>query len=680
MRDIKFIILFLICWSVPAFAQTDSVLLKSATGKTLKKLGKNALLQNDPASAISFFEAYLKTHRSDAVAIYLLGHAYYQTRDYERAQHAFLRAWNTDKAKVPEALYYHAQMQKSNGLYDSAKISFQKFKKEYKGKDRILKKTASREIDLCDSVQHLVAVENKIIVRHLDTTINKVNTEGGLAVQDDNTLVFTSLRTDKKEYVSEEDSAKTPLRKLYYAVRRDTGNWSFAGEFGSNLNDLHFNTGNACFSPDRRRIYFTRCRPNFNEVMTCAIYVSERNGDTWSEPVKLPKTINNPKYTATMPAVATDLKGNEVIYFVSNRPEGKGGRDIWSTVYNSKTKTYKAPRNAGAKINTGGDEITPWFDNETRTLYYSSDGMSGLGGFDVFRATGDGKKWLAVENVGQPVNSGADDIFYVIGTKREEGFFVSNRKGGNSLKNNTCCDDIYYYKYSEYVQILLAGTIKDAVDTNLIIPNAMIDIYVKDKKSKERVLIKSISSDSLGRYSASLEADRYYILVVRKDNCLGTDAHVSTVGVTQSRDFLRNMGIAKRPKEPVRIPNIQYEFDKSNILESSKIAIDTTILRLLENNPEIIVEIQSHTDNKGSDQYNLKLSQKRAESVVAYLIGKGIRPERLKARGYGENVPVAPNENTDGTDNPDGRAQNRRTDFRIIGVLDVEIINTADQD
>lgn len=680
MRDIKIIIVFLFFLSAPAFAQTDSLLLKNASGKTLKKLGKNALQQNDPGSAITFFEAYLKTHRSDAGAMYLLGHAYYQTRDYERAQRMFLRAWNTDKEKAPEALYYHAQMQKSNGLYDSAKISFQKFKKEYKGNIRALKKTTTREIDLCDSVQRLVASENKIVVNHLDTTINKVNTEAAPALRDDNTLVFTSLRTDKKEYISEEDSTKISLRKLYYAVRRDSGEWVFAGEYGSNLNDPGFNTGNACFSPDRQRIYFTKCKPNFNEVMTCAIYVSERNGDTWSEPVKLPKTINNPKYTATMPSVAVDPKGNEVIYFVSNRPEGKGGRDIWLTVYNAKNKTYKAPRNAGAKINTGGDEISPWFDNETRTLYFSSDGMSGLGGFDVFRATGDGKKWLAVENVGQPINSGADDIFYVMGTKREEGFFVSNRRGGNSLKNATCCDDIYYYKHSEYVHILLAGTIKDAIDTSLIIPNALIEIYAKDNKTKERVLIKSVRSDSLGRYNTSLEADRYYMLVVKKDDCLGTDAQVSTVGVTQSRDFLRNLGIAKRPKEPVRIPNIQYEFDKSNILESSKLAIDTTILRLLENNPEIIVEIQSHTDNKGSDQYNLKLSQKRAESVVSYLIAKGIRPERLKARGYGESTPVAPNENSDGSDNPDGRAQNRRTDFRIIGVLDFEVINAADQD
>lgn len=135
--------------------------------------------------------------------------------------------------------------------------------------------------------------------------------------------------------------------------------------------------------------------------------------------------------------------------------------------------------------------------------------------------------------------------------------------------------------------------------------------------------------------------------------------------------------MAKNPKDPIRIPNIQYEFDKSVILESSKIAIDTTVFELMEANPEIIIEIQSHTDSKGSEQYNIKLSQSRAESVVSYLIGKGIAKERLKAKGYGESKPIASNEKADGTDNPEGRAQNRRTDFKIIGVLDVEIINDA---
>ena len=138
--------------------------------------------------------------------------------------------------------------------------------------------------------------------------------------------------------------------------------------------------------------------------------------------------------------------------------------------------------------------------------------------------------------------------------------------------------------------------------------------------------------------------------------------------------------MAKKPKEPIRIPNIQYEFDKSNIVEASKVAIDTTVLSLMIANPELIIEIQSHTDSKGSDKYNEKLSQQRAESLMAYLVSKGILSERLKAKGYGESKPIAPNENADGSDNPEGRAQNRRTDIKIIGIIDTEVINAAEYD
>jgi len=669
VRDIRLICVFIfLCTAVRS--QVDSMLIKSAKGNTLKKLGKSALKQNDPGSAIIFLEAYVKDHAQDAQAKALLGTSYMEIRDYERAQHMFLQAYNTDKLKAPEALYYHALMMKSNGQYDSARINFQRFKKEYKGEEKKLKKLASREIVFCDSVVRIIGSEFKIVIQHLDSSVNKVNTE-------DDVIVFTSLRTEKEEYIIEDDTAGGIKRKLYFAAR--VGNeWEFISEYAANLNHPDYNTGNACFSPDRQRIYFTRCKLNYLEKMVCAIYVSQKEGDGWSEPVKLPKEVNSPKYTSTMPAVTLDpVKGNDVIYFVSDRKEGRGGLDIWYTVYDKKNKKYKAPKNAGSKVNTSQDEISPFFDNETRTLYFSSDGLGGLGGFDIFRTKGDGKKWTGSENIGQPINTGADDIFYTISTNRGEGFFVSNRKGGNALKNKTCCDDIYFYKHSEYIRLTLAGNISELLDKSSVVSNATIELYIIDKKTKEKFLVKTMTSDSLGNYKTQVDAGQDYFLVVKKDDFLGTSEDVSTIGITNSQEINKDLQLIKKPKEPIHIPNILYEFDKSNIMEASKISLDTTVLRLMENNPELIVEIQSHTDNKGSDAYNMKLSQKRAESVVSYLIKKGIDAKRLKAQGYGESNPIVPNEHPDGSDNPDGRARNRRTDFKIIGVVDAEIINDS---
>jgi OmpA-OmpF porin, OOP family len=674
VKDIKLIVLFIFC-SLLSLAQIDSNLIKNSSPKTLKNMGKNAMQQNDPEMAIACFESYLKKAPNDPKVMNLLAMNYMEIRDYDRAQHQFLKAYTSDKEKQKEALYYHAQMQKSNGFYDSAKFNFQKFKKEYKGTDKLMKKQATKEIVFCDSVQNLVKTEKKIVIEHLDSTINKVNTEAAPASLDENTIVFTSLRTDKKEFILEDDTARPILRKLYLA-KRENDEWKFKGEYGTNLNTGNNNTGNACFSTDRKRMYFTRCKPNTKGEMICAIYVTEKNGEEWTEPVKLPKSINNPKYTSTMPAVTIDpAKGNDVIYFVSNNKEGRGGFDIWYTIYDKKKGIYKDPKNAGNKVNTPQNEITPYFDNETRQLYFSSDGLGGLGGYDVFKATGDGRKWLNTENIGQPINTGADDIYYTIAVNREEGFLVSNRKGSNALKNSTCCDDIYRYKYTEYIKINLSGNINEFVDNTKVIKEATVEVYIKDKKNGEKFLVKTVNSDENGNYKTTLEAGQDYALVVKKKDFLGNGAEVSTKTITTSQDLLKNVSLAKEPKEPIRIPNIQYEFDKSVILESSKIAIDTTVFALMDANPEIIVEIQSHTDSKGSEQYNTKLSQSRAESVVNYLVGKGIKLERLKAMGYGESKPVAPNDKPDGSDNPDGRALNRRTDFKIIGKLDVEVIN-----
>jgi outer membrane protein OmpA-like peptidoglycan-associated protein len=685
VKGIKYIFLFVFCFGLLR-SQSDTSLARRAGPKVLKRLGRNAMRQKDPSSAITFYERYLKIYKKNPDVMYDLGVAYLQVRDYERAQHMFLNAYKGSKkgakgkSKLPEALYYHAQMQKANGLYDSAKANFATFKKEYKGRDKVMKKQAGKEISFCDSVHKLVADRKKISIARLDTTINKVNTEGSPVMLDDFTMLYTSLRTEKKEIISEEDTGNVPKRKLYYATKKG-GRWKFAGEYGSAFNDKDFNTGNFSFSPDRKRMYFTRCKPNYKGEMICAIYVSEKDGSEWTEPVKLPGNVNNPKYTSTMPSVTKDpVKGSDIIYFVSNRKKGRGGLDIWYTVYNKKTNTYREPKNAGSKINTSQNEISPYFDMATQSLYFSSDGMGGLGGYDVYKAIGDGKRWTSVDNIGQPINTGADEIYFTIADSRREGFFVSNRKGGNALKNTTCCDDIYSYYNNQYIDINVKGNVHEVLDPFEMISGATIEVFLKDPKTNDKFLVKTVNSDSKGNYQVNLEPDHDYVLVAKKDDYLASSEEISTRGIFQSMDLEKDLQLMKRPKGVIHIPNIQYGFNSANVVAGSETIIDTTILKLMLLNPEIIVEIHSHTDGKGSDKFNLKLSQKRAESVVFYLVSKGIDPKRLRAIGFGESKPLVPNENPDGTDNPEGRAKNRRTDFKIIGTVDSEIINDSGTD
>lgn len=674
-----FILLMALC--IRAFTQTDSVTLSRLSAKDLKKLGNNAVIQNDYGSAVDYYKAYLKLNKADSKVQYKMADAYRMVRDYESAEKMYLKAYTSNPEKNALALYYYADMCKSSGKYDKAKEHFSKFSKEYKGSEKALKKQAKKEIAFCDSIKNVINQSRKFVIQHLDTSINKAHVELSPIALDEGTLLYASLRTNKKEYYTEgEDSANMPVRKFYTAKKEGNG-WRFEDEYlAGSYNKPGENVGNATFTPDGNKMYYTVCKPNWKGITVCAIFMAEKINGEWTEAVKLNKTINPKNYTSTQPAVCIDpVKGNEIVYFVSNRPKGKGGLDIWYFAYDKKRKTYKAPKNAGVKINTPKDELTPFFDAETRTLYFSSEGWGGMGGLDIYKVTGDNKKWTPVENLGEPINSGADDIYFSIGKNREEGFFVSNRKGGNALKNATCCDDIYSYKHTSYIHLFVAGNVKELLkDSKINLDSAWIDVYLIDKKNGEPVLVKSIATNKEGNYKTSLEAGKEYQLVARKPNYINTTSanFIDTKTEATDKTIESNFTLSKVSPKAIAIDNINYEFDRSDLTNSSTLTLDTTILKIMLLNPDIIVEISSHTDDKGSEEYNQKLSQKRAESVVAYLISKGISRERLKAQGYGESAPVAPNRNKDGSDNPNGRAKNRRTEFKIIGT----ITNYGDED
>lgn len=679
MSGIRFLFVLALLWGC-THAQNDTLALKQLSARSLGKMGKNALKQGDPNSAILYYSYAIQKKNLVPAFYFGLGMAYLQVRDYRRAQRAFYQSYQLEKKdkkgrrpKTP-ALYYCALMQKSSNQHDSAKLNFTVFKKEYKGNDKLLKRQATKEIAFSDSLQKLLSQTRQVSVFRLDTSVNKVNTESSPLLIDDHTLVYSSVRTERQEIVSDEDTGRSITRKLYYASKKN-GKWKFVGEYGELLNENDANTGNACLSGDKKRLYFTRCKQNSRGQMICAIYVSCREGDAWTEPVKLPKTVNHPKYTSSMPAVYTDeLKGHDIIYFVSNRKKGRGGFDIWYTVYNKKTNTYREPKNAGSKINSSQNELSPYFDKETQSLYFSSEGWGGFGGYDVYRASGDGKRWSSTENIGKPINTGADELYYTISENRREGFFVSNRAGGNSLKNATCCDDIYAYFDNDYKRSVISGQITENDDPFEPLANVRLDVFLKTPGSDERVFLKTVYTDSKGKYKVDLEPAQDYVLLAKKQNYLSEPASISTRSVAENSNQTTDLKMRKKSKDVITLPHLQYEFASAKLLRGSETLLDTTILRLMNDNPEIIIEIQSHTDSKGGDDFNLRLSQKRAESVVNYLVKKGVNPKRLQARGYGETKPIAPNQNADGTDNPEGRALNRRTDFRIIGEIDAEIL------
>ncbi len=645
----------------------------------LKRYSQNAQRKGDIYSAITYLEAYLKNNSNSYEDWYEIANLYRRARDYQKSEKAYKTVIDNALTKYPDSQFYYARMLKANGNYEAAKAEYTKFTTSKNNAEieniKQLKKLAKAEIAGCDTAIELSKGKYSAIVTHLNESINKAHVESSPLLLDSNTLVYTSLNEEELELYDLENKDSVPVRKLYVA-KKEEKQWNGGMIYKGPFNEKNVNVGNGTLSPDGKRFYFSKCKPNFEGKMICRIFVSTKEKETWSEPKDLGDIVNSEEFTSTMPAVGIDSKKNqEVVYFVSDRTQGsKGGLDLWYTSYDAKKKVYKDPKNLGGTINTVGDEMTPTYDNENKTLYFSSDGFAGLGELDIFQSIGEIKSWSVPENIGAPFNSSADDIYYIKGknAKEKSGFFVSNRKGGVSLMNETCCDDIYEYSDPQYLNIFIAGKIIEVTSDSLekfVAPvvKAPVSLFKVNKDSTESLLKTTVTNEK-GEYSFQVEQGKKYKVLAEAQGFLNKKMEVSTETVTKSDTLKTNIGIKPTPKGSIVISNIYYETAKADLRPDSRASLDKELVDLLKDNPKLIIEISSHTDDVGTNEYNQKLSQARAESVVNYLIGHGIDKSRLIAKGYGEGKPIAPNTT------PEGRQKNRRTEFKIIGyVKNVEV-------
>jgi len=674
----------------------------SVSPSRAKKLAKNAIRVGDIYSAIDYYKAYADAKPMNYKAQYELAELYRRSRNYEKAKEHYKNAYEANKIKFVKALYYYALMEKMTGNYKEALDDFKKFKKQsriLKKDKRLYKKYVRNEIQGCEISKQLIDSNINALIIHLDTTINKAHIEFSPYPFTKDQFIYASLRQEKLKYYNPNDTTKPLPVRNFYIAKKYGQKWKGIKKLDAPFNNPKNNVGNGCFSPDGKKFYYTKTVKNWKNQMISQIYVSKYENGTWSDGELLPQPVNNPIYTTTQPTVGLESrKGYEVLYFVSDRIGGKGGLDIWCTVYNKRKNKFSKPKPLGSKINTVSDEMTPFYDMDTRTMYFSSNGHPGLGGLDIFKSTGELRKWEPPKNVGYPINSCTDDLYFTIGENREEGFFTSNRKGGVVLKNPTCCDDIYSYRWTKYIHIAIKGitfshekikyldSIKTVIDSatvkydtltrekdiikNLNGTKVSLFIQAKTDSINEYFFVKSFTTSERGKYFLNIEQGKNYKIVAEKDGYFNGQYIFSTKDIEKSDTLIKDIELKKIPMKAIVLNNIYYEFDKSDLTEQAKTTIDTTIYKILAENEKLIVEISSHTDNKGNDNYNLKLSQKRAESVVNYLISKGIDKKRLIAKGYGETKPIAPNTNPDGSDNPEGRQANRRTEFKVIGSSD----------
>ena len=431
-------------------------------------------------------------------------------------------------------------------------------------------------------------------------------------------LYFTSSRTPKGANKDKDEtiSAITGQRNNdFFLVKQDEqGNWLAPVELEDEVN-TEFDEGTPSFSKDGNTMYYTYCAQDPEGPRTSEIYVSTRSSAKWGKGTRA--SIVKDSVTALgHPAVSPDGK---YLYYVSDAVGGFGGKDIFRSrlVGND----FGPMENLGPDINTPGDEMFPYV-RDSVTLYFASNGHPGMGGLDLFKATQDSTGKWHVENLKAPINSMGDDFGITFEGDKEKGFFSSNRNDARGY------DHLYSFELP-VITIFIEGIVSD-VDENPI-EDATVRIVGKDGLN-EKVLAKTD-----GTYRVELERDIRYVMMASARGYLNQNFELKTGPEEKNETYIVDFYLSPISK-PVVIENIFYDFDKATLRPESQKALDEMI-KMLNDNPNVTIELGAHTDRKGSDQYNERLAQRRAQSVVDYLIAGGIEKERLEAKGYGESVP-----------------------------------------
>ncbi len=680
-------------------AQTGNLKLKEIREKAEQKVSLG-----DFYGAISWYQKAFekaKSTKADPTKKYAIIHQLAdlnrKIRNYRAASKHYRVLHKKRSAEYPQARFYWGLMAQQTGKYKKALKVLRQVKKHYRGPNsRKVKLLSENAIKGCQKALK-ASQDEKITIEHLSTSINSAYTELSPFFRNDSTMIYASRKADS--LITLKRGEKVSDKTRFYKAAKKDGKWHHQGPWKA-LNQVDANLGNGTFSANKQRFYFTQCQLNSDKQMVCKIWVSEKEADgEWREPKKLPEPINKDGISSTHPSAGEIQKGRrkkQLIFFTSERRKGKGGKDIWYTSYDEDRNDYANPRNAGRYVNTIGDEMTPYLDDKLGKLYFSSEGWPGYGGLDVFEVPFVSGRFKAEpENLGKPVNSAADDLYYNTNNKGE-GFLVSNRQGVIALKHPTCCDDIFNVKmpkrFVDYLTGLVSLQNKDDTSSSKSTNNndtqeLTVTLYeVTDSAKKQKgnakkrfgdtgrqrqmVAKDTVSDTSQYRFSLKDKAgSRKFVVEANKEGYYRDQSDTFTRESLTKKGNYKNFSLKPIPKEPIVIPNIYYEFDKAVLKDGSRKALDTTVLQILINNPKLVLEIRSHTDSIADDDYNMDLSQRRAKSVVDYLTNQGINEKRLNAKGFGESQPIAPNSKPDGSDNPKGRQKNRRTEFRVIGEL-----------
>jgi len=567
---------------------------------------------------------------------------------------------------------YHLDMQ-----WDKAIAEFSVFQKNGNaGGDPEMLATAAKSINECYTGKELVQKPIRVFIDNLGKEVNSQYTDYGPVISaDESVLLFTSRRPNTVGGRIDPGSNEY-FEDIYISYKQADGKWSSAANMGEPVNtDDH--DANSGLSADGTKFLVYIGKNNGD------LYESELLGDKWSKPEAMNKNINTDKYHESSACYSPD--GNSV-YFVSDKPDGLGSRDIWISHKDEKGKWGKA-ENLGPTVNTKYGEEGIFIHPDGKTLYFSSQGHKGIGGYDIFKTiyNDSTKTWSTPENIGYPVNTPDDDVFFVVSASGRHGYYTSFNPNGfgekdlymvtflglekQMIMNNE--DNLIASQAAPVKETVVAPVveIKEAQLTILkgkitdALTQKPLDATIEIIDNQMNQVIATFTSNSItGKYLVSLPAGKNYGIAVKKEGYLFHSENFDIPATSAFQEVTKDVelkGIVVGSK--IILKNIFFDFDKATLRPESTNELQR-LTKLLTDVPTLKIEISGHTDSKGANDYNLKLSDNRAKAVVDYLIKAGISADRLTYKGYGEEQPISTN------DTDAGRQLNRRTEFKIISM------------
>jgi outer membrane protein OmpA-like peptidoglycan-associated protein len=666
LKTVFFIFLFL--QGLLCFAQSDSTCGQTDDKKAIdlytKGTDKHKYRKEE---RVPFLKQAIELEPDYVPANFALAEEYVKTAyadqtSFDPAVPYFLTVINTCPHYHSDPYYYVGLSYFEANKYAEAVTYLQKY---INFKDDDVKKFSKNYDDfLYDAKQKLKAAKfyrdlftNKVpfephMVKGLCTTYN----EYLAVISPDNQLAFFTRRMPVKQSHNTAVMAEDNMKEYFMISNRQADETFETGIPMPPPFNLGLNEGGPSVTIDNNHLYFTICKASSDGGTSCQIYYCDFAGGVWGSIKNLGTQVNDPSAWNSQPSVSSD---GQTLYFSSDRPGGMGKCDLYKTTKND-DGNWSPAVNLGPDINTAGDEKSPFIHSDSHTLYFSSNGWPGVGGFDIFYSRLDSNgKWTEPKNIGYPINSGGDDLGFFVSTDGKTGYFCSNdpdRTNGENIGGYDIYQfDLYKEARPEKVA-LLKGTITD--DAGNTITGATVTIT--DTKTHKTTAVISDTVNASFAAVVNLSQDQQYVATVNKKG-YAFNSHIVTTkdtftGKPHNLDF--NMKTLSSGGNYV-LNDIYYKSNSAQ-LETVSIAVIKEFARYMKSNPAIVVKIAGYTDNVGDNQSNQALSSDRAFTVMQALIKEGIKTERLSFQGYGSSNPIA------GNDTEEGRQKNRRTEFVII--------------